>query len=116
MDNRYHIKDIKIVLDAPKAKYQSGDEITGKVIVSCKGDLFGSVLTIKLNCIGHIKWAELPGLKIEGQTVDLNHQYLEQTYELPEKCELCAEVCMGGGSAKHPRVFEDCVKPFLLCL
>ena len=60
---RLHINHIRIILTDPKTKYQSGDHITGKVVISTIEQLLVSLIKINLSCIVEVKWVELPGLK-----------------------------------------------------
>ena len=83
---RHHINDIRVILTDHKSKYQSGDYITGKVVISTSDRLSVSVIKINLSCIVEIKWVELPGLKSDGHNIHLLKKYLEYNYQLPDEC------------------------------
>ena len=83
---RFHINDIRIILTDHKTKYQSGDHITGKVIIFAKDQILVSVIKINFSCIVEVKWVELPGLKSDGHNIHLLKKYLEYKYQLPDEC------------------------------
>ena len=82
------INDIRIVLTDNKVRYQSGDYICGKVVISVNGRIKVSVININLDCIAEVKWTELPGFKSEGHNIHVKRKYLEYVYQLPEECML----------------------------
>jgi hypothetical protein len=79
------INSMQIVLNDNKSKYETGDYINGKLIISLKGELIPSAVKISLICLAEVNWSENRGLKTEGRAYHLKHKYLDQTYELPQE-------------------------------
>jgi hypothetical protein len=82
---RYHINSMQIILEDHKPKYETGDYINGKLVISLNGDLLLSNIKISLTCLAEVKWTEQPGLKSEGHAYHLRRKYLDYTYELPQE-------------------------------
>jgi len=84
MEN-FHINGMEIILDDDKTKYQAGDEINGRLVISMNGELMLSNIKINLVCQAEAKWVENPGFKSEGHAYNITRKYLDYTYELPQE-------------------------------
>ena len=83
----YHINDIGILLTDGRHKYQSGDYINGKVVISVNGQLQVSVLLIRFSCVARVEWVEMPGFKSDGHNVNITREYLQDNYNVADQCE-----------------------------
>jgi hypothetical protein len=84
------INSKEIVLIDNKSKYETGDRINGKLVISLKGELIPSAIKISLICLAEVDWTESRGVKTGPRTFHLKRKYLDQTYQLPEESKkLC---------------------------
>jgi len=79
------INSKEIILTDNKSKYETGDRINGKLVISLKGELIPSAIKISLICLAEVDWTESRGVKTVPRTFHLKRKYLDQTYQLPEE-------------------------------
>lgn len=88
-----HLTNAQIVLDPNKAKYQLGEYIHGKLLISLNGRLQLSWVKIGLTCVATIKAVDSSAMyQREGKVClaksDFKHVLLNHTYELPQQGSL----------------------------
>jgi len=86
---RIQLNEMEIILDGNRARYQTGDYISGKLKISLNGVLLLSNVKIGLVCMAEVKWVENPGTRYhrEGHVYHDKQKYLDLTYELPDESE-----------------------------
>jgi hypothetical protein len=78
------INSKQIILDDNKSKYETGDRINGKLIISLNGELIPTAIKISLICLAEVSWTE-NGSKTGSRDYHLKRKYLDLTYELPQE-------------------------------
>ena len=88
-----HLTNAQIQLDPKESKYQLGEYIHGKLVISLNGRLSLSMVKIGLTCVATIKAVDSSAMyQREGKVClaknDFKHVLLNHTYELPPQSEL----------------------------
>jgi len=79
-----HLKNAEIILEENKTRYEVGDYIHGRLIISLNGELSLSCVKIGLICLVKLEDEETAGsFTKEGKVCFKSSTYLEDTYELP---------------------------------
>ncbi|CAG2117775.1 unnamed protein product, partial [Medioppia subpectinata] len=92
--DRFHINDMNVILEDNKRVYQTGDYITGKLVLTLRGEILVSIIQIKMCCLAQVKWMEMPGLKSDGHQFHIKRKYVELDYQLPD--EFCDKYFTNG--------------------
>jgi len=84
-----HLKNTEIVLDGNKTRYQVGDYIHGKLIISLNGELKLSSVKIGLVCFAKLKIVESSNRFIsDGHDSNGKHTFFDHTFELPRESKI----------------------------
>jgi len=84
-----HLKNTEIILDGKKTRYQVGDYVHGKLIISLNGELALSAVKIGLICLAKLKTVENTNRFIsDGHDSNGKYTILDHTFELPPRSKI----------------------------